>query len=61
MSFKTEKFVESFKKKYNRNPRILHIGNIANNAYNNALILNSYGITSDVLCYDNYNIFSCPE
>ena len=47
MKLEVENFVEKFKKKYNRNPKILHIGNIANNAYNNALILNSFGIKEE--------------
>lgn len=41
--------------------KVLHIGNIANNAYLNAKILNEQGIKSDVLCYDYYHIMGCPE
>lgn len=41
--------------------KVLHIGNIANNAYLNAKILNDNGIKSDVLCYDYYHIMGCPE
>lgn len=41
--------------------KVLHIGNIANNAYLNAKILNKYGIKSDVLSYDYYHIMGCPE
>lgn len=41
--------------------KILHIGNIANNAYNNAKILNKYGIDSDVLSPRYYHIMGCPE
>jgi hypothetical protein len=41
--------------------RVLHIGNIANNAYNNARIQRQYGIDADVICYDYYHIMSCPE
>jgi glycosyltransferase involved in cell wall biosynthesis len=41
--------------------RVLHIGNIANNAYINAKILNKAGIFSDVLCYNYYHIMGCPE
>jgi glycosyltransferase involved in cell wall biosynthesis len=44
-----------------RAPRILHIGNIANNAYMNAKLLRRHGIESDVLCYDYYHIMGCPE
>lgn len=41
--------------------KVLHIGNIANNAYLNSKILNERGIKSDVLCYDYYHIMGCPE
>lgn len=41
--------------------RILHIGNIANNAYMAAKILNERGIESDVLVADYYHVGSCPE
>lgn len=41
--------------------RVLHIGNIANNAYLNARILNERGFDCDVLCYDYYHIMGCPE
>jgi len=44
-----------------RPPRVLHIGNIGNNAYQNARILNSSGVSSDVLCYDYYHAMGCPE
>jgi hypothetical protein len=53
--------IEKFKHKYGRNPRILHIGNIANNAYNNAKLLNKVGFDCDVICYDYYHIMGCPE
>jgi len=42
-------------------PRVLHIGNIANNAYLNASILNSAGVDCDVLCYEYYHVMACPE
>lgn len=41
--------------------KILHIGNIANNGYNNAKILNKYNIKSDVLSLNYYHIMGCPE
>ncbi len=48
-----------------RPPRILHIGNIANNGYQNARILNAAGVPSDVLCgvaaFGAYHIMSTPE
>ncbi len=41
--------------------KVLHIGNIANNAYLNAKILNQYGIESHVLSKDYFHIMGCPE
>ena len=55
------KFVELFRKRYGRAPRVLHIGNIANNAYLNAKFLNAAGYDCDVLCYDYYHLMGCPE
>ena len=40
---------------------MLHIGNIANNAYNNAKIQRRIGIEADVCCYDYFHIMGCPE
>lgn len=48
-------------KKLGRPLRVLHIGNIANNAYKNALVLRRHGVEADVLCYDYYHIMGCPE
>ena len=44
-----------------RQLRVLHIGNIANNAYNNARIQRQYGIDADVLCHNYYHVTSTPE
>ena len=41
--------------------RVLHIGNIANNAYYNAKLLRRAGVHADVLCYDNYWVMSSPQ
>lgn len=41
--------------------KILHVGNIANNAYQNAKILNKIDYDCDVLSYDYYHIMGCPE
>jgi glycosyltransferase involved in cell wall biosynthesis len=40
---------------------VLHIGNIANNAYNNAKFLRRKGIEADVLCYDYTHVMGQPE
>ena len=44
-----------------RKIRVLHIGNIANNAFHNAKLLLKAGIECDVLCYDYYHMMGCPE
>jgi len=54
-------WLESFIHKHGRPPRVLHIGNIANNAYNNAKLLNNIGLDCDVICYDYYHVMGCPE
>ena len=54
-------WLADFERKNGRKLRVLHIGNIANNAYNNARIQRQYGIEADVICYDYYHIMSCPE
>ncbi|UFX47770.1 glycosyltransferase [Bradyrhizobium sp. 41S5] len=53
--------IGEFQKQAGRPLRILHIGNIANNAYNNACIQRQFGIEADVLCYNYYHIMGCPE
>ena len=40
--------------------RILHSGNVANNAYNNAKLMRRAGLEADALC-DERHIFSQPE
>jgi glycosyltransferase involved in cell wall biosynthesis len=54
-------WLAAFKSACHRSPRILHIGNIANNAYNNARLLNQAGFDCDVICYDYYHTMACPE
>jgi glycosyltransferase involved in cell wall biosynthesis len=54
-------WLDSFEKSHGRPLRVLHIGNIANNAYNNAKIQRARGIAADVLCHDYYHIMACPE
>ena len=41
--------------------RVLHIGNIANNAYINARMMNAAGVDCDVLVPEYYHIMGCPE
>ncbi|RMH12351.1 MAG: hypothetical protein D6695_06925 [Planctomycetota bacterium] len=54
-------WIEGFKDRHGRAPRILHVGNVANNAYNNAKVLVEAGFECDVVCYDYYHIMGCPE
>lgn len=61
LSPENQRWLDDFKAKHGRMPRILHIGNIANNAYNNAKLLNEAGLDCDVICYDYYHIMGCPE
>jgi len=56
-----KQWLDNFVVKKSRKPRVLHIGNIANNAYNNAKILNEAGLENYVICYDYYHIMGCPE
>lgn len=41
--------------------KVLHIGNIANNAYNNAKFLRRKGIEAEALTYDYSHVMSQPE
>ena len=54
-------WINEFRRVHGRAPRILHIGNIANNAYKNARLLNEAGLDCDVICYDYYHLMGCPE
>ncbi|OKO82806.1 hypothetical protein AC628_04065 [Bradyrhizobium sp. NAS96.2] len=55
------RLIDDFQRRMGRPLRVLHIGNIANNAYNNARIQRKCGIEADVLCYNYYHIMGCPE
>src|SRR5437868_6624289 len=54
-------WLQEYVARHGRRPRVLHIGNLANNAYYNAKLLNRAGFDCDVLCCDTYHIMSCPE
>lgn len=41
--------------------RVLHVGNVANNGYLNAKLLNAAGLDCDVLAYAHYHAMGCPE
>lgn len=44
-----------------RKLRVLHVGNIANNALHNAKLMRRAGLDCDVVCNDYYHIMGCPE
>jgi glycosyltransferase involved in cell wall biosynthesis len=54
-------WLAEFRRRHGRAPRLLHIGNIASNAYLNAKILNAVGLDCDAICADFYHIMGCPE
>jgi len=54
-------WMEEFRAEHGRAPRVLHIGNVANNGYNNAKVLVEAGFDCDAICYDYYHIMGCPE
>ncbi len=54
-------WVQDFIGRHGRKPRILHIGNIANNAFINCKLLNAAGLDCDLICYDYYHLMGCPE
>ena len=41
--------------------KVLLVGNVANNSYNNAKLLRKKGICADVLCYNYTHVMSQPE
>lgn len=59
--FDWQGWIKQFEATHGRKPRILHIGNVANNGYNNAKVLVEAGFDCDALCYDYYHIMGCPE
>jgi glycosyltransferase involved in cell wall biosynthesis len=54
-------WLDDMRQRLGRSLRVLHIGNIANNAFNNARIQRQHGIEADVLSADNYHIMATPE
>lgn len=50
-----------WQRQMNRPLRVLHLGNIANNAFNNARIQRLYDIEAYVIAAENYHIMSTPE
>lgn len=54
-------WLAQYRATHGRAPRVLHVGNIANNAYNNVKLLNRAGLDCDVLSYDYYHMMGTPE
>jgi glycosyltransferase involved in cell wall biosynthesis len=61
LALENHQWLLDFRRVHGRNPTVLHIGNIANNAYNNARLLNQAGLDCDVICYDYFHSMACPE
>jgi glycosyltransferase involved in cell wall biosynthesis len=54
-------WLASFEYEHGRKPRILGIGNLANNGFKNAIALRALGIECDVMCNDYYHVMASPE
>jgi glycosyltransferase involved in cell wall biosynthesis len=54
-------WTEDFRSRTGRRPKVLHVSNVANNAYLNARILTEVGIENHVIANDLYHFGSCPE
>lgn len=54
-------WLSAFAADHGRPLRVLHVGNIANNAYLNAKFLRSIGVDAHVLCYDYDHVMATPE
>jgi glycosyltransferase involved in cell wall biosynthesis len=57
----SDEWVAAFARTRGRPPRVLYLGNVANNAYLTARILEGSGIDIDVLCSGNYSFMASPE
>jgi hypothetical protein len=63
MKIRTElvEWLADFRRQHHRPLRVLHCGNIANNAFLNAKFMRSVGIDADVMSRDYYHIMATPE
>jgi glycosyltransferase involved in cell wall biosynthesis len=55
------RWLEEFEQDHGRPLRVLHFGNIANNAYLNAKFLRTVGVDAHVLSSDYHHIMATPE
>ena len=54
-------WLRSFEARMGRPLRVLHVGNIANNAYLNVKFLRSVGVEAHVVCRDFDHVMATPE
>ena len=54
-------WLKSIENELGRPLRVLHLGNVANNAYLNAKIMRQAGIDADAVSYDYYHVMGTPE
>lgn len=54
-------WAKAFEARHGRPLRVLHVGNIANNAFLNAKFLRAAGVDAHVLCHDYYHMMATPE
>ncbi|WP_456727252.1 glycosyltransferase family 4 protein [Bradyrhizobium sp. USDA 3364] len=54
-------WLQHFQESHGRALRVLHLGNIANNAFNNARIQRQHGIDAYVIARENYHVMASPE
>jgi hypothetical protein len=54
-------WLADFQLKNHRPLRVLHVGNIANNAFSNAKFMRSVGVDAEVMSRDYYHIMATPE
>src|ERR1700722_6744013 len=54
-------WLADFRQRHHRPLRVLHMGNIANNAFLNAKFMRSVGIDADVVTRDYYHVMAAPE
>jgi glycosyltransferase involved in cell wall biosynthesis len=52
---------QAFEQSAGRKLRVLHVGNIGNNAYLNATFLRRAGVECHVICHDYYDLLGTPE
>jgi glycosyltransferase involved in cell wall biosynthesis len=54
-------WISRFERERGRRLRVLHLGNIANNAYLNSKIQRRFGIDADAVAFDYYHVMGNPE